>query len=272
LSPRWPFGQNKFRYNANRAALVQSRIKALNRMENLMDVEDEHEFRLEFPEPDRIEGTIVSCKDVQFGYDVNKLLLHNVSCHVDMDSRVGVLGANGVGKSTLLKVLLGELEPQAGEVFRNGHARIATFAQHHMDQLRPHLTPLELLMDLFPKNHPQLIRRHLGHFGITGDLALQRIQYLSGGQKSRVAFSIVAWKKPHLYVLDEPTNHLDLETIDALILAINQFGGGVLLVSHDQHFLASVCAEFWGVLDGKMKRFDSLDTAKTFTYSTIAGI
>jgi len=107
----------------------------------------------------------------------------------------------------------------------------------------------------------------LGCFGLSGDLALQRIETLSGGQKSRVAFSIVTFKKPHLIIMDEPTNHLDLETIDALILAVNGFGGGIVLVSHDQHFLSHVGSEFWGVAAGRVRRFDDFEATKKFSYS-----
>lgn len=179
-----------------------------------------------------------------------------------MRSRIGVLGANGAGKSTLLNLLLGDLEPMEGTVFRDGSARIATFAQHHMDSMDLNLSPLEFFAKQFPGNVDQEYRRHLGGFGIAGDLALQRIGNLSGGQKSRVAFAMVTWYKPHVLVMDEPTNHLDIETIDALIDAIKKFGGGVLAVSHDQHFLNEVGTEFWGVSEGNLSRFHTFVEAK----------
>jgi ATP-binding cassette subfamily F protein 3 len=258
---------DKFRYNAKRASLVQSRIKTVNRMELLEEVLDDPTFQFEFPEPEPLAQAVVTCNRVKFGYSRDKILLEDVTCNVDMKSRIGMLGANGVGKSTLLKLLVGELEALDGQIVRNSSARIATFAQHHMDGLKPHYTPLEMLMEIYPKNHPQIMRRHLGMFGLSGDLALQRISSLSGGQKSRVAFSIVTFKKPHVIIMDEPTNHLDMETIDALIMAVTGFGGGILLVSHDQHFLQQVGTEFWAVSNGKCKRFDDFDAAKKHSYS-----
>lgn len=259
---------DKFRYNAKRASLVQSRIKAINRLDDVEDVIDEEEWTFEFPEPDQIVGPILSLLDVEFGYEPDNLLLQDVNCMVDMQSRVAVLGANGVGKSTLIKLMLKELQPLKGQINQNHTARWATFAQHHMSQLDLGLTPLEQLRSLWPRAHPQIIRRHLGTFGITGSLATQKIRFLSGGQKSRVAFSIITWKKPHVILMDEPTNHLDLETIDALCDAAKNFKGGLVVVSHDQHFLTQVGTEFWGVSDKKVVRFHSLEDAKKFSYSS----
>lgn len=149
----------------------------------------------------------------------------------------------------------------------NGNARIATFAQHHMDALRPSATPLQLLREAHPKEHPQVLRRHLGSLGLTGQLALRRCQTLSGGQRSRAAFAILTFKKPHFIVMDEPTNHLDLETVDALVAAVNNYGGGILTVSHDQHFLDKTCSEFWALSDGTLKQFHSLEEAKRFAFA-----
>ncbi len=263
---------DKFRYSAARAALVQSRIKSLNKMEQVEEVEEDAEFKMEFPSPqDYIQQSIVEVKEVDFSYNGKPpYLLQNVNAYVGMDSRVGVLGANGVGKSTLINLIVGKLTTDHGLVHINSHARIATFAQHHMDKLKPELSPLELLAELFPKNHPQVIRRHLGKFGVNGAMQTQIISSLSGGQKSRVAFSILTWDKPHVLIMDEPTNHLDLETVDALIEAVRGFKGGLVVVSHDQHFLASVCKEFWSVSDGNVKRFNEFTEAKKYGYSNVA--
>merc|ERR1712130_308782 len=258
---------DKFRYNAKRASLVQSRIKALNKLESLEKWEDDSLFKFEFPEVEQLQLSIINCSGVSFGYTPDKMLLNDVTCMVDQDSRIAILGANGVGKSTLIHILLGNLEPEIGLCKRNGEARIATFTQHHMDQLKPDISALELLMETFPNNHPQVMRRHLGCFGLSGNLALQRIYTLSGGQKSRVAFSMITWNRPHLIMMDEPTNHLDLETIDALSDAINKWNGGIVVVSHDQHFLSRVGKDFWGVSDGKVERFESFEDAKKFSYS-----
>jgi len=258
---------DKFRCSAARAALVQSRIKQLQKMDALIDVVEEHATHFSFPEPDRIDGDILSCSNVKFGYSYNKILLDKVSVSVDMDSRIGVLGANGVGKSTLLNILVGKLTPISGSVSRNSSARIAVFAQHHVDGLDLRLNAVDQMSAIFPGQAAQIFRRHLGSFGISGNLATQPMRTLSGGQKSRVAMSIVTWKRPHVVILDEPTNHLDLETIDALITAIHNYGGGLLFVSHDQNFLQSVGSEFWGVSNQQVRRFDTFDKAKNFSYS-----
>lgn len=172
-------------------------------------------------------------------------------------------------KSTLIHLLVGKLQPISGTVSRNGSARVAVFAQHHVDGLDLGRSSVDMMCDIFPGINPQVFRRHLGMFGITGDLAINPMKTLSGGQKSRVAFAIVCWKKPHVIILDEPTNHLDLETIDALITAIQNFGGGLLFVSHDQNFLQSVGSEYWGFAsNGQVKRFDSFEASKKFSYAT----
>jgi len=165
-------------------------------------------------------------------------LLSDVSAHCDFKSRVGMLGENGVGKSTLIKLILGEMEPDEGKVKLNEGARTACFTQHHQDLLELDKTPVELLQKIFADRNvkDQEARNHLGALGIKGDLALQKIELLSGGQKSRVSFAILTFLKPHLIIMDEPTNHLDLDTIEALLTALNSFSGGVILVSHDQYF------------------------------------
>jgi ATP-binding cassette subfamily F protein 3 len=245
---------DKFRYNAKRASLVQSRIKALERMEVLDEVHDDPRWRFEFPDPGPLGQPVLAVADVAFGYTADKPLFKDVNFGVAMDSRIGIVGANGAGKSTLLKLLLGELQAQVGSITRNSKLRAACFTQHHMNQLDLNLTPLDYLSRLFPGNKPELLRAHLGDFGLSGDLALQKIGTLSGGQKSRVAFSVISWKKPHVLILDEPTNHLDIDTIDALIVALGNFNGGVVIVSHDQHFVDSVADELWVVAGGKFNR------------------
>ena len=257
---------DKFRFNANRAQLVQSRIKQLQKIDLVEDVEEDAIFTMTFPSPEDTLGdqSIVEVNNITFSYDGKApYLLRNITCNIDGASRVGILGANGIGKTTLLNCILGRLQVTEGSVYTNGSARISTFAQHHMEKLKPELTPLELLCEMFPKNHPQIIRRHLGRFGVNGQMQTQIISSLSGGQKSRVAFAILMWDKPHLLILDEPTNHLDLETVDALIGAVNGFKGGVVVVSHDQHFLNAIGKEFWVVSEGgSCKRYLSLPEAK----------
>jgi ATP-binding cassette subfamily F protein 3 len=245
---------DRFRYNANRAALVQSRIKALERMEVMDEVADDPRWKFEFPDPGPLGVPVLQVSDVSFGYQVGNPLFRNANFSVDLDSRIALVGPNGAGKSTLIKVILGELEPQSGAVQRNSKLRATLFTQHHVAQLDLSVSPLDYLMRLFPGNKPDTIRAHLSQFGLAGDLALQRIGTLSGGQKSRVAFALCSWRKPHLLVLDEPTNHLDMDTIEELIVALGSFQGGVLLVSHDQHFIENVASEIWIVGEGKVQK------------------
>jgi ATP-binding cassette, subfamily F, member 3 len=194
---------DRFRYNANRAALVQSRIKALERMEVMDEMaSDDPRWRFEFPDPGPLTIPMLQVVDVAFGYDPKRPLFKGVNFGVDTESRIAIVGPNGAGKSTLIKLLLGELESQTGHVTRNPKLRAACFTQHHVAQLDLSLSPLDYLCKIFPGNKPEVVRAHLGQFGLSGDLALQRIGTLSGGQKSRVAFAVCSWRKPHLLVLD----------------------------------------------------------------------
>uniref|UniRef100_A0A7S1CJG3 ABC transporter domain-containing protein n=1 Tax=Bicosoecida sp. CB-2014 TaxID=1486930 RepID=A0A7S1CJG3_9STRA len=248
---------DRFRYNAKRASLAQSRLKALARMESLDEVIDDPTWAFSFPDPGPLARPVLAVSDVSFGYTPEKTLFTGVEFGVDTDSRIAILGPNGAGKSTLLNLLLGNLNATSGHVTRNGRLRTAVFTQHHVAQLDLHRSPVEHMLHKFgPSAKRDAVRSHLGKFGISGDLALQKMGTLSGGQKSRVAFAQITWTKPHLVCLDEPTNHLDLDTIDALIVALGAFNGGVVIVSHDQHFVSSVADEIWYVADGKVTRFE----------------
>ncbi|CAM9619271.1 unnamed protein product [Scytosiphon promiscuus] len=240
---------DKFRSNAKRASLVQSRIKALDKMEDVEDVEDEAKVTIHLPEPGPIGRPIV--QGVTFGYDASNPLFSNVHFGVDLDSRVGIVGPNGAGKSTLLNLILDKLRPLSGEVRRNANLRIAHFTQHAAEQFDYRLNSVDNMIKLFPGE----MRKFLGRFDISGPLALRPLKFLSGGQKSRVAFAKLAWSKPHVVIMDEPTNHLDLETIEALILALQAFKGGVMIVSHDQHFINKVCSELWVVGSGEVAKY-----------------
>ncbi|EOY25102.1 PREDICTED: ABC transporter F family member 3 isoform X1 [Theobroma cacao] len=247
---------DKFRYNAKRASLVQSRIKALERMEHVDEIVNDPDYKFEFPTPDDRPGPpIISFSDASFGYPRGPTLFKNLNFGIDLDSRIAMVGPNGIGKSTILKLIAGELQPSSGTVFRSAKVRIAVFSQHHVDGLDLSSNPLLYMMRCYPGVPEQKLRAHLGSFGVTGNLALQPMYTLSGGQKSRVAFAKITFKKPHIILLDEPSNHLDLDAVEALIQGLVLFQGGILMVSHDEHLISGSVDELWVVSEGKVSPF-----------------
>ncbi|KXS21090.1 P-loop containing nucleoside triphosphate hydrolase protein [Gonapodya prolifera JEL478] len=263
---------DRWRYNANRAAQAQSKIKILEKLPPLdapTKEEDEglgaggSHIYFRFEEPERLAPPIIKMDGVTFGYNVpkppppgSKFILENITFDLSPDSKVAVVGPNGAGKTTLLKLINGEIEPVRGQVTRHGRVRIAYFSQHHVDALEMNLTPVQFLAKKFPGRPEEEFRRQLGKFGITGPTGLQILGTLSGGQKSRVVFAWLNMTSPHVLVLDEPTVNLDMDTIEALSRSIRNFAGGVLIVSHDERFLDSVCNEVWVCEGGHMARFE----------------
>lgn len=209
-----------------------------------------------FPTPDKLRPPLLRIEDGYFGYQTEKYILRNINFALDMESRIAIVGANGVGKSTLLKLLVNSLDLTSGNSYRNGRLSLSMFTQHHIDQLKLPLSPLEQMMVDFPGSTQETYRAHLGSFGVTGTLSLRPNYLLSGGQKSRVAFALAMWKNPHILVLDEPTNHLDIDAVNALIIALNNYQGGVIIVSHDQHLISTVCDEIWYLKDTRLKKFN----------------
>ncbi|XP_039010954.1 ABC transporter F family member 3-like [Hibiscus syriacus] len=247
---------DKFRYNAKRASLVQSRIKALERMEHVDEIVNDPDYKFEFPTPDDRPGPpIISFSCASFGYPGGPILFKNLNFGIDLDSRIAMVGPNGIGKSTILKLIAGELQPSSGTVFRSAKVRIAVFSQHHVDGLDLSSNPLLYMMRCYPGVPEQKLRGHLGSFGVTGNLALQPMYTLSGGQKSRVAFAKITFKKPHIILLDEPSNHLDLDAVEALIQGLVLFQGGILMVSHDEHLISGSVDELWAVSQGRVNPF-----------------
>ncbi|BGP21060.1 hypothetical protein JCM10213_007578 [Rhodosporidiobolus nylandii] len=246
---------DKWRYNAARAAQAQMKIKQLEKLPELTPPEEDDVVTFKFPETDKISPPLLQLSDVAFGYSKEKILLGGVNIDVGLDSRIGLIGANGAGKSTMMKLLIGELNPTSGQQSRNGRLRIAYFAQHHIDSLDLTVNSVAYLQRMFPGQTEQQYRAHLGAFGITGMTSLQLIGTLSGGQKSRVSFACLSMQKPHILLLDEPTNHLDIEGLDALMDALNRWNGGVIAISHDSTFINTVCKELWVCADKKVEKF-----------------
>ena len=246
---------DKFRYNAKRASLVQSRVKYLEKLDKVELIMEDPTTVFMFETPEKLRPPLIKIEGGNFGYANCPLILQDVNFTVDMQCKVALLGANGVGKTTLLKMLTEELKLTTGNYFKSTRARIATFSQHHVDDLDITLSPF----DQFIKRHPlattEFIRTHLSRFGIAGNLALRPMYLLSGGQKARVALATTAWGNPHVMILDEPTNHLDIEAVDALVMALSCFEGGLIIVSHDQYFVSCICDQIWYIKDKKCKRF-----------------
>jgi len=237
---------DRFRVNANRAAVVQSKIKMLERMPVLRAVVPEKEIVFKFPVVDaKLSPPILQLENVTFHYNKDIPMFKKLDMSVDMESRVCLVGENGAGKSTLLKLLVGLHDPIDG--YRNCHRnlKIGYFSQHFVDQLVMSDSPVSLMAGRFPGNDVEQYRRMLGRFGISGEIAMRAISTLSGGQKSRVAFAVLCASEPNFIVLDEPTNHLDMETIEALGHAINNYNGGIVMVSHDERLISKVCKLLW---------------------------
>ncbi|CCF57445.1 hypothetical protein KAFR_0C04540 [Kazachstania africana CBS 2517] len=246
---------DKYRYNAAKSQEAQSRIKKLEKLPVLEPPEEDKSVTFHFPECEKLSPPIIQLQDVSFGYDEKNLLLKDVNLDVQMDSRIALVGANGCGKTTLLKVMMEQLRPLQGYVSRNGRLRIGYFTQHHVDSMDLTTSAVDWMSKTFPGKNDEEYRRHLGAFGITGSLGLQKMQLLSGGQKSRVAFAALCLNNPHILILDEPSNHLDTTGLDALIDALKNFSGGVLMVSHDISVINSVCNEIWVSEEGTVKKF-----------------
>lgn len=244
---------DKFRFNAKRASLVQSRIKQLEKLPVLHPVERETEVTLRFPEVEKLSPPILMLSGVEFKYaKTGRTIFSNVDLSATMESRICIVGENGAGKTTLLKILMDQLTPSDGTRTCHRGLKFGYFSQHHVDQLDMSVCSVELMQKHFPGKKTEEYRRMLGSFGVTGDLALQQIISLSGGQKSRVAFAILCAYNPNFLILDEPTNHLDIQTIEALGNALLKYKGGVILVSHDERLLKMVCQELWVCSKGKV--------------------
>lgn len=245
----------RFRYKATKARQAQSRIKMLDKLQAVEPVRARSEWRFEFPVPERTPEHLIDIEHLTLGYGEH-VVLKDVTLTIRSGDRVGVLGVNGAGKSTLIKAIAGTLEPMSGTLRRGQGLVIGYFAQHQLEQLDLESTPLEVFKHKAPTVREQELRDWLGRFRFSGDFADTKIRTFSGGEKARLALALIAWDKPNLLVLDEPTNHLDMATREALTMALSQFEGALLLVSHDRHLLRSTCDSLILVHDGSCGAYD----------------
>lgn len=245
----------RFRAQATKARQAQSRIKALERLEELAPAHVDSPFDFAFRESDKISSPLLNLSEARLGYG-EKTVLEKVKLQLVPGARIGLLGPNGAGKSTLIKTLSGDLSLLAGELSRGENLAIGYFAQHQLDSLDPKASPLLHLARIAPAEREQTLRDFLGGFDFRGDRCDEPVLNFSGGEKARLALALIAWQKPNLLLLDEPTNHLDLEMRLALTLALQEFSGAVVVVSHDRHLLKSTTDEFLLVADGRIQEFD----------------
>jgi len=246
----------RFRAQATKAKQAQSRVKALERLTRIaaVHVTDGH-FELEIEAPERSPDLLMRADNMGFAYG-DKVLFQKINMVIRAGARIALLGPNGAGKSTLIKLLVGELAPSTGRLDITQDIRIGYFAQHQLENLDSAATPLQHLERIAPKETTLVLRTFLGRFGLAGNDEDRPVESFSGGEKSRLALALLAWQKPHLLLLDEPTNHLDLDMRDALTLALEEYTGAVVIVSHDRSLIRAVADELWLVADGNAELFD----------------
>ena len=246
---------DRFRAKATKARQAQARIKAIARLPVIEAVLEDHATRFAFPEPAQLSPPILSIDRVSVGYG-GPPVLRNLTLRVDMDDRIALLGANGNGKSTLAKLIAGKLDATSGEVRRGPKLRVGYFAQHQTDELTLGETPIDHMARALPRALPPQVRAQLARFGLDADRAETVVKNLSGGEKARLLLALATRDAPQLLILDEPTNHLDIDARDALVKALADFSGAVLLITHDPHLVELVADRLWLVNDGSVKNFD----------------
>ncbi|MDP3669735.1 MAG: ATP-binding cassette domain-containing protein [Telluria sp.] len=272
---------NRFKAQASKARQAQSRMKALAKMEELAPLRAAAEFSFDFREPLAAPNPLLVMEDVNAGYHIldahgdkvgDKTIVSGIKFSLQIGQRIGLLGVNGAGKSTLIKTIAGELAPLTGEATVGKGLSIGYFAQHQVEMLRHDESPLWHLAKIAPTVREQELRNFLGGFNFPGTMVTSSIRPFSGGEKARLALALIVWQRPNLLLLDEPTNHLDLETREALTMALAQFEGTLVVVSHDRHLLRATTDQFIIVADGRLQPFDGdLDDYKDWLFQTKLG-
>ncbi len=247
---------DRFRYKASKARQAQSRVKALARLEPVALIEDEAAPALRLPSPPELSPPIISLERVSTGYLPGRPVLSRLDLRLDPDDRIALLGANGNGKTTFARLLAGRLAPLSGRMTRSPKLTCGFFAQHQIEEMRPEESAVEHLAALMPDSPPEAVRTRLGRFGFGQEKALIPVSELSGGERARLNLALVTHDTPSLLILDEPTNHLDMETREALVAALAEYTGAVVLVSHDWHLVELVADRLWLVEDGTVRPFD----------------
>ncbi|MDX1710817.1 MAG: ATP-binding cassette domain-containing protein [Rhodovibrionaceae bacterium] len=247
---------DRFRAKASKARMAQSRLKMLERMEPIAGAAEERTVHFEFPKPEPLSPPLIRLEDAAAGYDVDEPVLADLNLRLDMDDRVALLGANGNGKSTLVKLLSGRLKPLQGKIVKSSKLVTGYFAQDQADELDLGASPLKHMARLMPMATETKLRAQLGRFGFGADKAEVAVGQLSGGEKARLLFALMSREAPQILFLDEPTNHLDIDSREALVHALNAFDGAVVLVTHDPHLVELVADRLWLVADGRAEPYE----------------
>jgi ATP-binding cassette subfamily F protein 3 len=247
---------DRFRYKASKARQAQSRLKMLERMEPIASMVEEQTIPFDFPKPEPLSPPILNFEDCAVGYEEGKPILSRLNLRVDMDDRIALLGANGNGKSTFMRLISGRLKPQSGKLVKPSKLKVGYFAQEQAEELDLKASPLEHLQRLQPLATETKLRAQLGRFGFGVDKVDTKVAKLSGGERARLLFALMSREAPQLLLLDEPTNHLDVDSREALVQALNDYDGALLLVTHDPHLIELVADRLWIVRDGGVDPFE----------------
>ena len=248
---------DRFRDKASKARQAQSRLKALAKLQPIAEITEEHTVPFRFPEPERqLSPPIVRMEGVSVGYEPGNPVLRHLDLRIDDDDRIALLGTNGNGKSTFAKLVAGALHPETGEIIRAPKLKIGLFAQHQLEALNPAKSAYEHVRALMPDAPEAKVRARTAQMGLATEKMATTAGKLSGGEKARLMMGIAAFGAPNLLILDEPTNHLDIDSREALVHALNDYTGAVILITHDRHLIDACADRLWLVADGTVKPFD----------------